>query len=127
MEDLLGKTIVTFFEECRKRYFAYLTAIFQGVGQNADFDFIKIFNESTQKDEIIERISLLLNDASFREFVLEQVRREKKEEISKRTREQLMAENPDVVEWAHLCAKDEKTMLEREQSSVDFMKLRYDM
>ena len=35
--------------------------------------------------------------------------------------------NPDVVEWAHLCAKDEKTMLEREQSSVDFMKLRYDM
>lgn len=35
--------------------------------------------------------------------------------------------NPDVVEWARLCLKDEKMMLEREQSSVDFMKLRYDM
>ena len=93
MEELLGKTIVTFFEECRKRYFDHETAIYQGAGQKNDFDFIKIFNETAQKDEIIEQISLLVNDKSFREFVLEQVRREKKEEISKQTREQLMAEN----------------------------------
>lgn len=93
MEELLGKTIVTFFEECRKRYFDHETAIYQGAGQKNDFDFIKIFNETAQKDEIIEQISLLVNDKSFREFVLEQVRREKKEEISKRTRERLMAEN----------------------------------
>ena len=79
MEELLGKTIVTFFEECRKRYFDHETAIYQRAGQKNDFDFIKIFNETAQKDEIIEQISLLVNDKSFREFVLEQVRREKKD------------------------------------------------
>ena len=93
MEELLGKIIVRFFEECRKRYFAYETAIYQGARQKSDFDFIKIFNESTQKDKIIERISLLVNEASFREFVLEQERRGRNEEINKWSRKQLMTDN----------------------------------
>lgn len=89
MEELLGKTLCDFYEDCRKQSFENDTRAYQHKPFSHNCVVVDCLNKSKAKGDIIREIERLSKEVKFQDFVLTQKRKETENKINEYTRKQL--------------------------------------
>ena len=92
MKQLIGERITSFFETCRTKEFEREISLYQGHRDAYPQGIVDWLKETENCEEIISAITELTENKVFRDFVLDQVRKEKNEELSELIRKQGMRE-----------------------------------
>ena len=93
IDEMIGKVLSTFFEVCRNNDFAREIAILQGHRVDHDCTVIHCLKIADNQNEILNTITSLTENSAFRQYILDQTRKEKEEEIKECVRKQLAADS----------------------------------
>lgn len=111
IDKLLGDVLTAFYEDCRAKAFLKEIMIWQGNRLGFDFAVIQHLKNAKNLNEIIERITVLTEEEEFQEFVLDQVRRSKNEDINRWERKQLASTNEEEYKYYDILISSTKTYL----------------
>ena len=112
MKQLIGETITSFFETCRTKEFEREISLYQGHRDAYQQGLVNWLKEEENYEDIISTTTELIENEVFRDFVLDQVRKEKNEEISELIRKQLTADSESVYCICDIQIKGIKEYLE---------------
>lgn len=112
MKQLIGERITSFFETCRTKEFEREISLYQGHRDAYQQGFFYWLKEADNFEDIIAATTELTENKVFRDFVLDQVRKEKNEEISELIRKQLTADSESVYGICDIQIKGAKEYLE---------------
>ena len=111
IDDILGNVITVFFEDCRKAEFSREITMLQGGGSSYDFDVIRTLKNAHNQVEILDYLTALTEENDFRFFVLDQVRKDRTEEIRRWTRIQLSTNCEDDFRYYDILISETKEYL----------------
>ena len=111
IDDILGNVITDFFEDCRKAEFSREITMLQGGGSSYDFDVIRTLKNAHNQVEILDYLTALTEENDFRFFVLDQVRKDRTEEIRRWTRIQLSTNCEDDFRYYDILISKTKEYL----------------
>jgi|LSQX01.1.fsa_nt_gb hypothetical protein len=112
MKQLIGETITSFFETCRKKEFENEISLYQGRRGAYREKFVDWLKQTDNREEILSTISELMDSKEFQNFVLEQVRRERIENIRELTRKQLTTDSETEYACFDIQIKNIKRLLD---------------
>jgi nitrogen regulatory protein PII-like uncharacterized protein len=112
MKQLIGEIITSFFEICRTKEFEREISLYQGHRDAYPQGIVDWLKETENCEEIISAITELTENKVFRDFVLDQVRKEKNEELSELIRKQLTADSERVYSICDIQINEIKKYLE---------------
>ena len=112
MKQLIGEIITSFFEICRTKEFEREISLYQGHRDAYPQGIVDWLKETENCEKIISAITELTENKVFRDFVLDQVRKEKNEELSELIRKQLTADSERVYSICDIQINEIKKYLE---------------
>ena len=109
---MIGEIITSFFEICRTKEFEREISLYQGHRDAYPQGIVDWLKETENCEKIISAITELTENKVFRDFVLDQVRKEKNEELSELIRKQLTADSERVYSICDIQINEIKKYLE---------------
>lgn len=112
MKQLIGERITSFFETCRTKEFEREISLYQGHRDAYQQGLVNWLKEAENFEDIISASTELTENKVFRDFVLDQVRKEKNEEINELIRKQLTTNSERVYGICDIQINEKKKYLE---------------